>query len=181
MNRVYFRDDSFKLTPPSAATLCITIRDVLHYNPDTGIFVWVKRKSRRDCLGKRAGGKSLDGYTYIVVRGRKYRAHRLAWLYMTGDWPPHQIDHINGDRADNRFANLRPATHEQNQANSKKPVTNTSGFKGVHWKAGHKKWVASIHINGRPKYLGARDTAAEAHELYRAAAIKLHGTFARFE
>jgi hypothetical protein len=97
--------------------------EILHklfsYDVDTGIFIRIADLGIRARIGSRAGWITGDGYYSMSIKCRKYRAHRVAWLYMTGKWPPHQIDHINGDRLDNRWGNLRLATNSQNQWNSK--------------------------------------------------------------
>jgi hypothetical protein len=155
------------------------LKEVLNYDPETGEFTWLVSAGRRVRVGDVAGYQRPDGYCRIQIDGRNYRAHRLAWLHMTGEWPPHQIDHINGDPSDNRTSNLRPATHSQNMANSRKPRHNTSGFKGVSWQAAQRKWVASLKVNGRTRFLGRFDCPAAAHAAYVAAAVKHSGEFAR--
>lgn len=140
-----------------------------HYDPEVGVFT---RKS----TGKSyLPGKSR--YISIEIDGRMYAVHRLAWLYMTGRWPIADIDHINLNRHDNRFCNLREATRSQNLANRKALAANTTGFKGVS-KCG-RKYTACISVNGRNRGLGVFETAEEAHEAYRSAAIKTYGDFAR--
>jgi len=110
------------------------LREVLRYEPETGVFVWRVRAARRIHVGAVAGNISpSSGYRFIGVDCRLYGAHRLAWLYMTGEWPKHQVDHVNMDCADNRWANLRDATCSQNTANSCVRINNKSGFKGVSW------------------------------------------------
>src|SRR4029450_2313606 len=107
------------------------LRELLDYDPETGDFTW---KVNRRCVrsGSVAGNVNcVDGYCYIGVDARRYHAHRLAWLYIKGAWPNDQIDHINGNKADNRFANLRQATHSQNQANGGRYSNNASGYNGV--------------------------------------------------
>lgn len=154
------------------------LRQLLHYDPETGVFTRPVRVS--NCrIGKQAGCLRPDGYRYIGIDGDRYMAHRLAWLYATGQWPAVQIDHINGDRADNRFVNLREATNAENQRNSKRRSDNTSGFKGVHWRRHTGKWLAQIGHNGRLVYLGLFPTAKMAHAAYCEAARRLHGQFAK--
>jgi hypothetical protein len=107
------------------------LKEVLHYSPDTGEFVWLTNPRNQRKVGKLAGSVTADGYATIGIDGFYYKAHRLAHLYMTGILPTDYIDHINGYRNDNRWDNLRNATRQQNQHNSGKAVNNTSGFKGV--------------------------------------------------
>jgi hypothetical protein len=150
------------------------------YDPKTGHFHWkVVSHLRPDMIGVRAGCPSSTGHRLISVNRKKYCEHRLAWLFMTGAWPERYIDHINGDPADNRWCNLREADHFQNIQNSKLSKRNSSGFKGVWWDARRHKWTAQIMARRRQKYLGQFDTPEEAHAAYQAAAIRLHGEFAR--
>jgi hypothetical protein len=155
------------------------LRELLHYDPETGVFTWLKRAARRVRVGDVAGCVAQSGYRLLKADGRLYRSHRLAWLWMTGEWPPCEIDHINGDKPDNRWANLRLATRSQNQANQGRTVTNTSGYKGVSWNAKSRKWRAQIRVNGRDSDLGYFASAADAHEAYVVAAKHHFGSFAR--
>ena len=107
-----------------------------------------------------------------------YKAHRLAWLYMTGEWPTGFIDHINGNRADNRYANLRSASRTENLANSTVYRAGKDTPKGVRQVPGGK-WTARIQKNNQPIFLGRFDTADAAAAAYRTAAVNLFGDFAR--
>jgi len=130
-----------------------------------------------------ARSKSLDewGYIRIRVKGKRYRAHRLAWFYVHGIWPTNQIDHINGNKEDNRIANLRDVPQTHNQWNSFRRRDNTSGYKGVRWHKASKKWSTSIRINGKNEWLGTYSTPEKAHEAYCKAAKESRGEFARFK
>lgn len=153
------------------------LREVLSYDPETGEFFWLVG-IKGVCAGDRAGGLSRSrGYWRIQLDGQRHTAHRLAWLYMTGEWPRDQIDHINGIRTDNRFANLREATNAQNGANSSKRENTTSKYKGVDRRG--KRWRAQIRSGGKKYCLGMFDTPEEAYAAYCAAARKFHGEFAR--
>lgn len=156
------------------------LRELLAYDPDTGIFTWKVDVARNVKAGSVAGSTVGIGYRNIRIYRLAYRAHRLAWLFMTGKWPIDMIDHINGVRDDNRFANLREATCEQNRRNSGKHAASGSGFKGVSWKEG-RGWRAYIHVQGKQRHLGYFSTPGKAHAAYVAAAKKYHGEFARFE
>ncbi|MGJ4857061.1 HNH endonuclease signature motif containing protein [Labrys sp. La1] len=118
-------------------------------------------------------------YERIQIDGKAYRAHRLAWLYMHGEWPAEEVDHINGDKFDNRIANLRACSKSQNQANCGTGRNNTSGFKGVSWHKGRGMWVARIQVEGRPRSLGYHADKKVAAAAYDRAAKELFGAFAR--
>lgn len=117
------------------------------------------------------------GYVVIRIAGYLYRAHRLAWLYMTGEWPALAVDHVNRNPSDNRWANLRQATPRQNGANSK--PRGAHGLKGVHLHTRNRRWVAQIKKGGTTVYLGSFDTPAEAHAAYAAEARSVFGPFMR--
>lgn len=150
------------------------LRAILSYDPGTGEFYWKAGKR----AGKRAGCLSPTGYWVIKVEKVLYRAHRLAWLYMTKSWPSDQIDHRNRDKIDNRWNNLRSANASQNAANRKRSALNTSGFKGVH-KGQRGGWRAMIRIDGVKKHLGSFKTPEEAHAVYVKAATRVYGRYAR--
>lgn len=147
------------------------IGSLLAYNPDTGVFTL--RTS-----GASVGYLRKDGYCTIWLHGRHQRAHRLAWLLMTGEWPSREIDHINGIRNDNRWINLREASSSQNKANAALSAKNTSGLKGVGLHRG--KWRAVIRVDKRLILLGYFATPEEAHVAYCDAAKAHFGEFARF-
>jgi len=152
--------------------------EVLEYLPDEGLFIWQRRMGTRAAKGQLAGCLHPRGNIEIRIDGRSYKAHRLAWLYMTGAWPRHEIDHINLKPADNRWRNLREATHSQNQMNQGLGANNTSGFKGVS-KSGNR-WRARIMINNKYYCLGSFDNIEDARRRYEQEAKLVHGTFARF-
>ncbi len=154
------------------------LREVLAYDPDTGVFTWRVARGRQSA-GAVAGSLNGSGYLLIRIDRRSYPAHRLAFVYMTGAWPENEIDHMNLDRADNRFENLREATHSQNMANGRRRSNNTSGLKGAHWRKRNRRWQAQIRVAGRKKHLGYFDTPEEANAAYREAATQHFGKFAR--
>lgn len=145
------------------------LRELLDYDPATGAL------TRRDG-GAVPGWTDADGYRVLRVEGRRYFAHRLAWLYTHGSWPPDQIDHINGQPQDNRLANLRPATAAQNSQNERqaRASNRTSGLLGVTWHKAARAWMAQIKLNGKSSYLGLFDSPEAAHDAYLAAKRRLH-------
>lgn len=138
------------------------LRAAYIYDPDTGHFYGRKRRT-----GAPLGHKRLNGYAFMNLWGRKYRLHRLAWLYVHGEWPKHQIDHINGDKSDNRIANLRDVPPIINSQNKTKPTRNsTTGFLGVslHKKTGLYK--AQVHLLGKTYFFGLHERPETAHQAY---------------
>ena len=155
------------------------IKDNLKYDPDTGKLWWIK-EGRNRVTSKPAGGLDDRGYIAFKFGGKKHYAHRLAFLLM-GEPIPRQVDHINGVRDDNRWCNLRPACHSTNQQNKKFMTNNTSGYRGVYWDKGAKKWRAVIGLKGKINYLGLYDCPKEAYKTYCKAADKYFGEFANYE
>lgn len=115
----------------------------------------------------------------IRVGYDKYFAHRLAWFYVRGEWPPAEIDHINCDPSDNRISNLRPATRTENSANTRRPRHNSSGVKGVAWDKTRRKWMAFCSFGGKFTNLGRFSTREQAAAAYFARASSVNGAFAR--
>lgn len=153
------------------------LRELLSYDPETGQFTWVARRQRVR-VGQVAGTKNKYGYLQIGIDGRKYALHRLAWLWVTGEWPPKEIDHINRDSTDNRFANLRLATSSQNNCNQSMRGDNTSGVKGVSWNKKSGKWHSRIVVNGKYRHLGLFSDLKDAASAYEVAAQQAFGEFA---
>lgn len=147
------------------------VRDILDYLPATGEFRWRVSKGRRVRAGAVAGSID-DGYVVIRIDGKKYRAHRLAWLLTYGEWPSGLIDHRNQLPADNRISNLRVATESENQANSS-ARTNKTGLKGVR-RDKHGSWRAKLC----GKELGSYRSPEDAHNAYMKAAVERFGEFA---
>lgn len=173
------------------------LRAIVDYNPDTGQFFWKARTpemftpdGRRSVdgicsnwnakwAGKLIRGRNGDGYRFFRVDRRVIYAHRAAWFLMNGQWPAHQIDHIDGNPANNRIANLRPAEISQNHANRRTLEKTKSGIKGVRWDRG--KWCAQITVNGRYYYLGRFISIDDARAAYHRAAVAHFGEYARCE
>lgn len=167
------------------------LRQLLDYDPTSGEFRWLPRpremfKSTHNCgtwhtryCGKIAGCTCLDGYMVMSLVGGHYLLHRLAWLYVYGEPVPLSLDHIDGNRGNNRIGNLRAATIGQNQANKGLSPYNLLGIKGVRRYKG--SFRAHIRFNGTGMHLGTFKTAEEAAEAYRKAAVRLRGEFARWD
>lgn len=162
------------------------LKELVHYCPDLGLFWWKERpvRTREDRIfntkyaGQIAGNRSSHGYGRIGVYGTRYYVHRLAWFYMTGEWPAEDVDHANGWKLDNAFTNLRSASRSQNMANRPANSNNTTGFKGV-FKRKNGTFSAQIGINKSKEPLGTFDTPEEASEAYTKRAHELYGEFAR--
>ncbi len=154
------------------------LKECLQYDSETGLFLWNLDRPKRhfkdsrshlawknNCSGKPAGGRDSKGYIIIgiSIEGFKaHRAHRLAWLYVYGEWPKKAMDHINGLKSDNRISNLRLVSHRENSMNISIGSKNTSGAIGVSWHSIGKKWRAHIKINGVYKHLGLLSDFEEA-------------------
>lgn len=144
---------------------------LLSYNPSTGRFRWKTRTSNRIRVGDVAGANN-KGYIQIPVNGFMHRAHRLAWLYVYGDWPEDEIDHINGIRDDNRIHNLRSVSAADNNKNQKIHSHNTSGSTGVGWFKKGDSWRAYITVENKYIHLGCYSSFYEALTARKSAEIK---------
>lgn len=145
----------------------------LEYDPLTGEFTWISGHFK----GKIAGTTTSNGYVQINISGHFYLAHRLAYLYMTGKWPV-QIDHKDEYRSNNKWENLRNATHSQNKMHTPIQINNTSGYKGVTYDARRNKYAANIKRDNVSRFLGYFDMPEDAYQAYVEAASILHGEFA---
>lgn len=147
------------------------------YDPDTGEFTRISTRQHTRWEGKRAGS-DYKNYTRISVNGMLYLAHRLAWLYMTGEFPTCEIDHINRNPLDNRWCNLRLATSTQQKANTKVHRDTYSGLKGVSWFKRDSKWRAYGRRGDKQIHLGYFDSKEEAYEAYKKFALNEYGEYA---
>lgn len=173
------------------------LRQLLRYEPETGKLFWKTRPEHMFQSGTRpsadsaiawnnkfAGKEALyaigtAGYPQGTVWCKNYRAHRVAWAIYYGRWPDGIIDHVNGDRTDNRITNLRDASLAQNMCNRPAPSDNKSGFKGVYWNSRENKWHVQVSFNGKRKSGGYYRNKEDAVRAYATLAGELHGEFAR--
>ena len=149
---------------------------ILSYDERSGNFVWLINSGRAR-IGNIAGNVHSGGYVVIIVDKKQYKAHRLAWFYVTGEWPRGRLDHKDNCGSNNRWDNLRPATHSQNMANRKLNANNSCGHKGVVRRG--SRYRAYINKDGKRYNLGTFSTAEEAAAVSWAKAQELHGSFAR--
>lgn len=151
------------------------LREFLEYDPTSGLFIWRITRGSRAKAGDVAGNRHSSGYIVINTDGRLYYGHRLAWLYVYGAWPTNQIDHCDGNRANNRFSNLREATNAENAQNMRKAHSdNLSGLLGASRNKRDGKWKAKIWFDRTSRYIGIFATAEEAHAAYLAEKSKVH-------
>lgn len=152
------------------------VRALLDYSPETGVLRWKRHMTPRARAGTEAGVIQDGKYRRVGILGRYYMAHRLAWLIVYGRWPEVEIDHVNGNKADNRICNLREATPTQNRWNTRH--RNRAGLTGAGYSAHKGQYRAQIRIeDGGRKFLGWFDSAEEAHAAYAVASKELHGEF----
>lgn len=154
------------------------VREYLDYDPITGVIRWRISPSPNVRAGSIAGA-DCEGYRLIRITDGRFKGHQLVWLYMTGEWPLCQIDHRDGNRSNNAWANLRLATTSQNKANMGKRADNKSGYKGVSWYRQTNRWRAGIGFHGKQKTIGYFKTPEEAHVAYCEEAKRVFGDFAR--
>ncbi|MDX0946193.1 HNH endonuclease [Sinorhizobium medicae] len=153
------------------------LKQVLHYDPASGVFCWAE--NRKKCTkGAVAGSVRADGYVLIRIDYQRYYAHRLAWLYMTGEWPAQEIDHADGNPSNNVWSNLRAASPTQNMQNRPTQRNNRTGLKGV--RRSSRGFYATIQVDGQYRYLGRFCDPLEAHLAYCQTASAVFGEFARF-
>ena len=136
------------------------LKELLHYDPETGIFTW--RVSRRGAKSGSVAGVHDNGYIRIKIDYELYLAHRLTFLYMEGYFPEYHVDHKNRIRDDNRWSNLRHVSRQCNQRNASIAKDNTSGITGVCWHKNNKKWMSRITIEGNHDNIGSFDSLRDA-------------------
>lgn len=155
----------------------------LDYDPETGVFIHKAKPHDSDCRAKQwnarfsgsvAGSFNNKGYINIEIDSKSYKAHRLAWFYVNGQFPDGDIDHINHVKSDNRLSNLRVVTNQQNCMNRSMTDLNTSGAVGVHWCKTNSKWVASIGLNGKRLTLGKFKDKSKAISVRKKAEVEFN-------
>lgn len=149
------------------------LTEYLSYNPETGDF-FANYESFGRPVGRKLGTQHSTGYVVIRIKDKLYKAHRLAWLYMTGSFPSLVIDHVNRIKNDNRWENLREVSRSQNSENNPIKKSNSSGHPGVGWSRQMHKWRARITVGYKEKHLGYFDTVEEASKAYAKAASMFH-------
>ena len=153
------------------------LRTLLDYDSETGLFHWKNLSNQKDGAGKLAGSITDRGRIAITVKNRKYLAHRLAWLYVTGEYPEFHLDHKDGCPTNNKFSNLRPCSVSQNRCNGRPTTKRSSLPRGVTTSRTGNTFIARIKHQARQITLGRFPTAELASEMYELAAEMLHGEF----
>ena len=161
-----YNKSGFRAQQVSAATL----REYFHYNPDTGELIRKKRTSPSTKVGDRVGCLAASGHVVFTLFSRTYLVHRVAWAIHYGRWPEKDIDHHNGDPADNRICNLREVTHQENHRNCKRSKNNSSGFNGVY--KYDNVWCAEIMVDYKKIWLGRFTNKQDAIAARQAANVK---------
>lgn len=150
-----------------------TLKELFHYCPATGLITRIASiNNHKAQAGDVAGWITTNGYLCLRIEYKAHSCHRLAWLYMTGEWPSEDIDHINRIRTDNRWSNLREASRSENLRNMSMSRKNTSGFTGVHWDKVNLKWRAVLRVEGRTICLGRHKSKSDAIHARKAANVK---------
>lgn len=153
------------------------LREVWSYCKETGVIRWRVNHSRKSRAGKLVGTPLWNRYIKVTLNGNQLHAHRVAWAMETGNWPAHDIDHIDGDRANNKWLNLREATRSENMQNLRAPFpSNKAGLLGAHKLSKKHKlpWCSRIKVGKKSVYLGSFETPEAAHAAYLSAKVKFH-------
>lgn len=141
------------------------LKELLHYNPETGVFTRIVNRSQNARKDDITGFKQL-GYLSVKINGKQYLLHRLAWLYITGEWPTEDIDHVDHIRDNNRWNNLREVSRAENLKNQSMRKSNSSGITGVSWDKSRNRWKIQINLNG------IRKTLARSKDFFESCCIR---------
>jgi hypothetical protein len=176
--------ESIRATAPQGRTIetmktIEELRTVFRYDPETGFIHWLNKPIGRMSVNGKAECLDKDGYVSVGHGKKRYRTHRLAWALQTGNWPTKGLDHINGNRTDNRWTNLREANDRQNQQNSKLRSDNTIGHKGIYWYRPRSSWRVKIRDGTGREIIKYRKNLEEAIKLAAKLRETHHGEFAR--
>ena len=163
--------------PQTISKLHTALLEWMHYDPDTGIFTWLKHRGK-GVAGMRAGGLWSNGYRWLQFYGISASESHWAVFYMTGAWPVDQVDHRDRNPTNNSWNNLRESTHSQNQHNRGPHRDNKCGVKGVSWRPEKNRWRATIAVDGRKIELGLHRDFETACRVRAAASARYHGEFA---
>ncbi len=152
------------------------VRKFFNYDPETGLITWRVKRSQNVRIGDLCGYARSNGYLHVGFAYGLHYAHRIAWMHFHGEEAPEYVDHIDGNRANNRIANLRAATRALNAQNVRRAYSNnkSSGLLGVYWRKIERRWQAKIQLNKKSYDLGFFDTKEAAHEAYLRAKRELH-------
>ena len=150
------------------------LKELLHYDPDTGIFTNLVYRGPNALKNDVVGSINNRGYLTLIIKGKNYKCHRLAWFYIHGVWPKDQIDHINQIKNDNRIINLREVSNSENQQNTSFRKNNFSGYKGICWHKASNKWLAKITLNKKIFHLGIFTSLNDAIAARKHAEEQLH-------
>lgn len=156
-----------------------TLRQLLRYDPETGKLFWLRMKHEEKKWNNNVAGKEAfktphcRGYLHGRFKGKPLLAHRVAWAVYNCEWPPEQIDHINGEKTDNRICNLRCVTGPENQRNMKLNPRNKSGYHGVSWQNSSRKWVVRLCFQGKNIFIGKYSNLLDAAAARKAADLRI--------
>ena len=153
------------------------LKSILNYDENIGILSRKIAKTVTVNIGDTVGYLRSDGYLRTSIDGKGYMCHRLAWLYVHGEFPEEYIDHINGNKSDNRICNLREATNKQNQKNRKVQANNKTGYRCVSYHKHNNRYIAAMQIDGKSSYIGSYATPLEASDAYEERAKIQDGEF----
>jgi hypothetical protein len=155
------------------------LKEVLSYDKETGLFTWIKKLGVRTIIGDVISAINNSGYIHVQINKKKYLGHRLVWLYEFGEFPIEFIDHVDGNRANNRLSNLREASNSQNMMNRKVNTNSKLKTKGVCFHKKLNKFQVACQKNGKRIFLGTFDNLVDAKNAYISFAMKAHGEFYR--